>query len=64
MYKYHYINVKTGSSVYSHTELDREDLVLNNKYEKEVKVKTTDFTDAETKPMKMKTPKIYKTRRQ
>ena len=63
MYKYHYINTKTGSSVYSHSELDREDLVLHNKYEKEAKVKTTDFTEASTKPMIMKTPKVYKTRR-
>lgn len=64
MYRYHYINKKNGASVYSHSPLTRENLVLKNKYQVEgAVVKTTDFTEALTKPVTYAKPKVKKVTR-
>lgn len=64
MYRYHYINTKSGANVYSHTELNRPDLVLKNKYQVSgAVVKTADFTEAEVKPVTYKKPKVYRKRK-
>jgi hypothetical protein len=63
MYKYHYTNINSGASVYSHVELHRPYLTLRKIFETTNQVKVTHYTGAMTKPVIYEKPKVYRKKR-